>query len=71
MPKSENHSQQDEIIKYLKANLLLQIQGMGGDEKKDVKLEVLLNRAGFTFQEIADILGRNYEAVKATIRRAK
>ncbi|HEX8144767.1 MAG TPA: hypothetical protein VF553_19515 [Pyrinomonadaceae bacterium] len=71
MPNSENHSQQDEIIKYLRANLLIQLQGISGDESKDVKLEVLLNRAGFTLQEIADLLGKNYDAVRLTIRRAK
>lgn len=71
MSKPENHSQQEEIIKYLRANILLQLRGLANDENDGSKPEVLLHRAGFSHKEIADLLGKNYEAVKAAIRRAK
>ena len=71
MPKSENHTQQEEIIKYLKANLLLQIRSLTGDENEGLKPEVLLHRAGFSHKEISEILGKEYSAVKMTILRAK
>jgi DNA-directed RNA polymerase specialized sigma24 family protein len=62
----------DELIKYLKANLLLQLRNLGADEEGETqKPEILLHRAGFTLKEIAELLEKNYEAVKKTVTRAK
>ncbi|HZH33009.1 MAG TPA: hypothetical protein VEY11_19735 [Pyrinomonadaceae bacterium] len=71
MSESQNNSQQDEIIKYLRANLLLQLLKLGGDENEQPKPEVLLNQAGFSHGEIADLLGKSYGAVKQVVRRSK
>ena len=35
------------------------------------KTEVLLAEAGFSIGEIASLLGKNYETVKTTLRRAR
>jgi DNA-directed RNA polymerase specialized sigma24 family protein len=71
MSELQKNSQLEEIIKYLKANLLLQLHKLGGDQNENVKLEVLLNQAGFSYQEIADLLDKNYNAVKMAILRSK
>jgi DNA-directed RNA polymerase specialized sigma24 family protein len=60
----------DELVKYLKALVYLQVQTMSGAEAFQ-KPEVLLNRAGFTAREIAEILGKNPAAVSKAIERAK
>jgi Sigma-70, region 4. len=60
----------DELVKYLKALVYLQVQTMSGGEAFQ-KPEVLLNRAGLTTREIADILGKNPAAVAKAIERAK
>ena len=71
MPKSEESSQLNELTKYLKANLLLQLTNLPKDKSDNVKPELLLYRAGFTYTEIADLLGKNYKAVEKFISRAK
>lgn len=60
----------DELVKYLKALVYLQVQTMSGGEAFQ-KPELLLNRAGLTAREIADILGKNPAAVAKAIERAK
>jgi DNA-directed RNA polymerase specialized sigma24 family protein len=63
---------EDELIKYLKANLLLQIRNLPNDENQDKKkLEILLYKAGFAHQEIAEILGKSYASVRKAVSRAK
>lgn len=59
----------DDIAKYLKALVYLQVnQQSGGGFGKP---EILLYRAGFKHKEIADILGKKEAAVAKTVSRAK
>jgi DNA-directed RNA polymerase specialized sigma24 family protein len=58
-----------ELVKYTKALLLLQIQGLNKTDDP-VKPEVLLSRAGLNAREIADLLGKNSTAVAKAIQRA-
>ena len=58
-----------ELVKYTKALLLLQIQGINKTDDP-VKPEVLLSRAGLNAREIADLLGKNSTAVAKAIQRA-
>jgi DNA-directed RNA polymerase specialized sigma24 family protein len=60
----------DELVKYLKALVYLQVQTMSGGEAFQ-KPEVLLNRAGLATREIAEILGKSPAAVAKAIERAK
>jgi DNA-directed RNA polymerase specialized sigma24 family protein len=60
----------DEVVKYLKALIALQVQAMTG-EADSVKPEVLLARAGLSSGEIAAILGKKPNAVAMTLSRAK
>jgi DNA-directed RNA polymerase specialized sigma24 family protein len=60
----------EEIAKYLRGLLLLQIQQMSGGEAFQ-KPEILLSRSGFTNKEIADILQKSPDAVKKVLQRAR
>lgn len=61
---------EDEVVRYLKAIMLLQLRQFS-EESESVKPEVLLLKAGFTHREIADFLGKSPDAVSKTISRAK
>jgi DNA-directed RNA polymerase specialized sigma24 family protein len=71
MADQDDYSNLAELAKYLKANLLLQLRALSEDEKTKVKPELLLYRAGFSRAEIAELLGKNYEAVKKTLQSVK
>lgn len=71
MAESPKKSGQDEVIKYLRANLLIQLRKLAGNGDEDIKPEVLLNQAGFSNQEIADLLGKSHNAVKLIVFRSK
>lgn len=60
----------DELVKYMKALVYLQVQVLAGSSTFG-KPEVLLHQAGFKNREIADILGKNESAVAKAISRAK
>jgi DNA-directed RNA polymerase specialized sigma24 family protein len=60
----------EELVKYLKALVFLQVQSMSGGEAFQ-KPELLLSRAGLTAREIAEALGKNQAAVAKAIERAK
>lgn len=71
MAESPKSAEPDDVVKYLRANLLLQLRESFGAENEglaNLKPEVLLNRAGFSRQEIADLLGKSYEAVKKVLQ---
>jgi DNA-directed RNA polymerase specialized sigma24 family protein len=59
-----------ELVKYTKALLLLQVQGLNKTDDP-IKPEVLLARAGLSAREIAELLGKNSAAVSKTIQRAE
>jgi DNA-directed RNA polymerase specialized sigma24 family protein len=59
----------NELVKYSKALLLLQLQALNKADDA-VKAEVLLSRAGLNAREIADLLGKNTTAVAKAIQRA-
>jgi DNA-directed RNA polymerase specialized sigma24 family protein len=59
----------DELLKYSKALLLLQLQALNKADDP-VKPEILLSRAGLNAREIADLLGKNATAVAKAIQRA-
>lgn len=60
----------EEVVKYLKALIVLQVQAMSGEDK-DTKPEVLLSRAGLSNSEIGSLLGKKANAVNMTLSRAK
>jgi DNA-directed RNA polymerase specialized sigma24 family protein len=59
----------NELLKYAKALVLLQLQALGRPDDP-VKPEILLSRAGLNPREIAGLLGKNLGAVAKTIQRA-
>ena len=60
----------EEMVKYLRALTFLQLQSITGGAAYQ-KPELLLERAGFSHKEIADILGKSANAVTKTLLRAK
>jgi DNA-directed RNA polymerase specialized sigma24 family protein len=64
-----NDNNANDLIKYTKALLLLQIQGLTKTEDP-MKPEVLLSRAGLNPREIAELLGKNLAGVAKAIQRA-
>jgi DNA-directed RNA polymerase specialized sigma24 family protein len=58
-----------ELLKYIKALLLLEVQRLNTEEEP-IKPEVLLARAGLNAREIAELLGKNSTAVAKAIQRA-
>ena len=60
----------DEMIKYLKALVYIQANGLSDPEAR-VKPELLLAKAGLKHAEIGDILGKKGTAVAKAISRAK
>ena len=65
-------SDRDEVLlPYLKALLLLQLEALRNEEIFEAKPELLLDRAGIDRKEIAEMLGKTYEAVVKTINRGK
>ena len=66
----------EELIKYMRALVLLQLQAApatpaGGPAPAGAKAELLLARAGFAHREIAEMLGKTPAAVAKAISRAK
>jgi hypothetical protein len=59
----------NELVKYTRALLLLQLQGMKNSEGSP-KAELLLARAGLNQREIAGLLGKNVAAVAKALQRA-
>jgi hypothetical protein len=60
----------DELIKYMKALVFLQVQSLSGSSSFS-KPEMLLHKAGFKNREIAEILGKKEQAVQKSILRVK
>ena len=60
----------DEMIKYLKALVLFEVQAQA-DWEEAAKPEVVLSRSGFAHKEIAELLGKNPAAVAKAISRDK
>jgi DNA-directed RNA polymerase specialized sigma24 family protein len=71
MASANTTSVSSEVL--LKAMLALQVadreERLNGGEPR--KTDVVLADAGIELQEIATLTGRKYEAVKATVRRAR
>lgn len=59
----------NELLKYTKALLLLQLESMRTSEG-GLKAEVLLARAGLNQRDISELLGKNLAAVAKTLQRA-
>jgi DNA-directed RNA polymerase specialized sigma24 family protein len=59
----------DELVKYTRALLVLQVQTLNKTEDQ-AKPEILLARAGLPASEIAKLLGKNPAAVTKAIQRA-
>ena len=67
--KNMNDHATNELLKYAKALLSLQIHTLSSSGQLN-KPEVLLSRVGLSAREIAEILGKNPAAVAKTIQRA-
>jgi DNA-directed RNA polymerase specialized sigma24 family protein len=65
----DDNKNASELVKFTKALLLLQMQGLNKTDDP-VKPEVLLARAGLSAREIAELLGKNSAAVAKTLQRA-
>lgn len=63
-----NDNATNELLKYTKALVLLQLQSL--NESEPTKPEVLLSRVGFNAREIAELLGKNSGAVAKALQRA-
>lgn len=63
-------SQRDEMLPYLKAMVLLLLEGLPEKEGRQ-KAEVLLQRAGLGIKEISELLGKTYAATAKTISRGR
>jgi hypothetical protein len=59
----------EELVKYARALLALQIQQLYKNETP-VKPEILLAKSGFSAREIAELLGKNPAAIAKAIQRA-
>jgi hypothetical protein len=60
----------EELVKYMKALTFLQLQALAGGETFG-KPEMLLRRAGFTVNEVAELLGKKRSAVSMALSRSK
>jgi hypothetical protein len=60
----------EELVKYMKALVFLQVQQATGQTTFG-KPELLLSQAGFSHKEIGEILGKKANAVGMAIARAK
>jgi len=61
----------DEMLRYLKALVVMQAEALSAREAEGTKPELLLQRAGFKITEIAQMLGKPYTAVAKAISRAR
>lgn len=61
----------EEVVKYLKVLVALEVQRTYGEDEERAKPEVVLKRAGLPVGEIASLLGKSVAAVQKTIERAK
>ena len=59
----------EEVAKYLRALIVLQVADMSDDDAP--KPEILLARAGLGHKDIAEILGKKPAAIAKAISRAK
>jgi DNA-directed RNA polymerase specialized sigma24 family protein len=59
----------DELVKYMRALVALQIQALDKREEP-LKPELLLARSGLAAREIAELLGKSPAAVAKAIQRA-
>lgn len=60
----------EELIKYMKALVALQAR-LIAESQPGMKLEPLLNTAGLSHREIAEVLGKTQAAVAKTISRSR
>ncbi len=60
----------EEMAKYLKALTFLQVQAMTGKSAFESP-EILLVKAGFTYKEIGEMLGKTENAVTLAIRKVR
>lgn len=63
-----NDNATNELLRYTKALVLLQLQSL--TESEPAKPEVLLSRVGLSAREIAEMLGKNPGAVAKALQRA-
>lgn len=61
----------EEILKYLKVLVYLQVRAQFGSEDEEAKPEVALLKLGLSREEIAALLGKSKNAVKKTILRSR
>jgi DNA-directed RNA polymerase specialized sigma24 family protein len=61
----------ERVMRAVLALLADEREARVASDKAARKTEVLLSDAGFSIGEIAALLGKNYETVKTTLRRAQ
>lgn len=60
----------DELVTLMKAQLAVQLQLLQDEEARE-KPEVVLARAGLSYSDIAQILGKKATAISKAVSRAK
>jgi DNA-directed RNA polymerase specialized sigma24 family protein len=74
MPTNRTEQDEDGLEGVMRAVLALladEREARIANDKDARKTEVLLSDAGFSIGEIASLLGKKYDTVKATLRRAQ
>lgn len=61
----------DEILKYMKAMVALQLFELAQDQEVQPRVEVFLSRAGLTYPEIGQLLGISANAAMKSVLRSR
>jgi len=59
----------DDLAKYIKALVALQLYEIMSEQEPNTRVEVFLARAGLTYQEIGNLLGISANAAKKSVLR--
>jgi len=61
----------DELLRYMKALVALQLHESMSEEDSQPRIEVFLARAGLTYAEIGQLLGISANAAKKSVIRSR
>jgi DNA-directed RNA polymerase specialized sigma24 family protein len=59
----------DELLRYMKAIVALQLRAASSEEEPAARAELFLVRAGLRYPEIGNLLGISSNAVKKSVQR--
>jgi DNA-directed RNA polymerase specialized sigma24 family protein len=61
----------DELLRYMKALVALQLYNSMSEQESQPRVEVFLARAGLTYPEIGQLLGVSANAAKKSVLRSR